>query len=165
MIASIWDLFHWGDKYLHTTYLHKTWRNPTADIYWSGALTVWQSVRITTVTKYNKRCSQAWFMSSAQGGRREIRQAEIVTRVWPHRNQSDWFQREDRKTYFQFITWKKWGGSDHADMWHGVCAFPRTEKQTFTFLLWFPWNYINQLVKLTASALHQTGSSKSKGRF
>lgn len=104
MIASIWDLFHWGDKYLHTPYLHKTWRNPTADIYWSGALAVWQSVRITTVTKYNKRCSQAWFMSSAQGGRREIRQAEIVTRVWPHRNQSDWFQREDRKTYFQFIT-------------------------------------------------------------
>lgn len=116
MIASIWDLFHWGDKYLHTTYLHKTWRNPTADIYWSGALAVWQSVRITTVTKYNKRCSQAWFMSSAQGGRREIRQAEIVTRVWPHRNQSDWFQREDRKTYFQFITWKKWGGK--WSCWH-----------------------------------------------
>lgn len=133
MIASIWDLFHWGDKYLHTPYLHKTWRKPTADIYWSGALAVWQSVRITTVTKYNKRCSQAWFMSSARGGRREIRQAEIVTRVWPHRNPSDWFQREDTKTYFQFITLKnkKINGGKWS-CWHV------TEKQTFTFLSDFP---------------------------
>lgn len=67
-----------GDKYLLTPYLHKsvflTLKKPN---HWhllarsSGSV---QSVRITTVTKHNKHCSQTWFTSSASGGRREIRQ-------------------------------------------------------------------------------------------
>lgn len=155
MIASIWDLFHWGDKYLHTTYLHKTWRNPTADIYWSGALAVWQSVRITTVTKYNKRCSQAWFMSSAQGGRREIRQAEIVTRVWPHRNQSD--------DLLSIHNLKKMGGKVIMLTCDMACARSHAQKNKLLLSCSdFPGI---TLISWLASALHQTGSSKSKGRF
>lgn len=92
MIASIWDLFSEVTNTSHTipspNLCSSHMRNPTTDIYWSGALAVFQIVRITRVAKYNKRHSQIWFMLSAQGGRREIRQEEIVTREWPQENQT-----------------------------------------------------------------------------
>lgn len=91
MIASIWDLFsevtNTSTHYTFTKLVSSHLRNPTTDIYWSGALAGLQIVRIASVAKYNKRHSHIWFMSSAQGGRREIRQAEIVTSEWPQENQ------------------------------------------------------------------------------
>lgn len=108
MIASIWDLFsevtNASIHHIYTKLCSSHLGNPTTDIYWSGALAVLQSVRITTVTKYNKRRSRPWFMSSAQGGRREIRQEEIVTRVWPQQKPSPLILGGGKKDFYFKLT-------------------------------------------------------------
>lgn len=81
--------------------------NSATDIYWLGARAALLSVRITTISKYNKCLSQAWFMSSGQDGRKENRQEEIVRRAWPHQNQKDSFHREERSPCIKIDTCKQ----------------------------------------------------------
>lgn len=82
----------WGDKYLHTAYLRQTCvlstleTQPLTFIGQAGCVT--DRENNSGVAKYNKRHSQIWFMFSAQGGRREIRQEEIVTREWPRESRT-----------------------------------------------------------------------------